>query len=353
MRLKRSSALVIRLENDEFVFHNVLGQKVFTANQTTLDILRRLYTWTDIEGLFAAMPGYSRESIVHAVRQLMDLGVVLDEDSAAADLDDDFATNWLWGPLTAAYHFGTRDGDFISAEDGESLLRQQVKFIPSPPLFTRNAHPETDVALPLREDYPEPFLTMARRRTDRIMIDAPITLEQLADCLQFSLAITALIEDPEIVDLPLKMTPSGGGRNPYEGYVCARRVEGLAPGTYHYSAIERTLGVVSVTPPPAFGSLVGNQEWASTASAVIFLVANFDRPMWKYHHPAAYRVTVLEAGHIAQNISLVATAHGLVANPTAALSQDLAEKTLGVGGVTQSVIYALVLGVPAAGNDTV
>lgn len=351
MRLKRSSAIVIRLENDEFIFHNILDQKQFSANQTALDILRRLYVWTDIEGLFEAMPDYSRESIVRAVRQLMELGAVIDEDSAAADQDDDFSTNWLWGPLTAAYHFGTRDGDFISAEDGEDLLRQQVKFVPSPRLYTPNSGSPTDVALPLREDYPEPFLTMARRRTDRIMLDEPITLEQLADCFQFSLAITAVIEDPEIVDLPLKMTPSGGGRNPYEGYVCVRNVTGLAPGVYHYAAMERTLGLIKAGAPPPISSLVGNQAWADTAAAVIFLVANFDRPMWKYHHPAAYRVTVIEAGHIAQNISLVATAHGLVANPTAALSQDLAEKTLGVGGVTQSVVYALVLGVPAAGHQ--
>jgi SagB-type dehydrogenase family enzyme len=187
---------------------------------------------------------------------------------------------------------------------------------------------------------------MARRRSDRVMLDAPITLEQLADCLLFSMAITAIIEDPEVMDLPLKMTPSGGARNPFEAYVCVRNITGLAPGIYHYSAFERTLGVVRAEAPPPLGSLLGSQDWASNAAAVIFLVANFDRPMWKYHHPAAYRVTMIEAGHIAQNISLVATALGLVANPTAALSQDLAEKTLGVGGVTQSVVYALVLGVP-------
>jgi nitroreductase len=70
--------------------------------------------------------------------------------------------------------------------------------------------------------------------------------------------------------------------------------------------------------------------------------------MWKYHDPGAYRVTMIEAGHIAQNIMLVATRHGLAANPSGALARGLVEETLGVGGITQAVVYALVLGVPGA-----
>jgi SagB-type dehydrogenase family enzyme len=188
---------------------------------------------------------------------------------------------------------------------------------------------------------------MAGRRTNRLMLDAPVALEDLADCFLFSLAITGFIEDPEVMDLPLKMTPSGGGRNPYEGYVCVRNVEGLTPGVYHYSALERTLGLVRAGPPPPFRSLLAGQEWTSSAAAVVFLVANFDRTMWKYHHPGGYRVTLIEAGHIAQNMILAATKLGLVANPTGAMAPDLVEATLGVGGITQTVVYAIVLGVPA------
>ena len=133
---------------------------------------------------------------------------------------------------------------------------------------------------------------------------------------------------------------------------CARNVEGLTPGTYHYSAIEGTFGVVGDAPPPAFAAMLAGQQWADSAAAVVFLVANFERPMWKYHHAAAYRVTILEAGHIAQNMMLVATKHGMAANPTCALSQDVVEETLGVGALTQSVVYALVLGVPAPASNS-
>jgi SagB-type dehydrogenase family enzyme len=346
VRVKRSSAIVVLLEHDEFVFHNFLGQQTFSANPMALEILRRLHVWTDLEGLRVMLPGYSRESIDRSIDQLIELGALIVEGSEAALLDEDYLRAWAWGPLTAAYHFSSLDGAFISAEDSMELLRQQAKFIPSPPLFRRNTDPASDVFLPLREEYAEPFLTMARRRTNRVMHDAPITLEQLSDCLLFSMAITAFIEDPDIVDLPLKMTPSGGGRNPYEAFVCVRNVTGLAAGTYHYSALERTLGVVQAKPAPPFPALLAGQDWTANAAAVIFLVANFERTMWKYQDPHAYRVVLMEAGHIAQNVMLAATKHGLVANPSGAFARSLLEETLGIGGVTQCVVYSLILGVP-------
>jgi len=352
VRVKRSSALVILLENDRYVFHDVLGQRTFSANPTALEIVRRLGAWTDLEALAAMLGGYSRASIDRAISQLAELGAIVVEGSDAAAMDDAFDRAWLWGPLAAAYHFGVRDSAFLSAEDSDSLLREQVKFNPSPPLFQTNNDPLNDIPLPVPDAGARAncalFATMAARRTRRLMLDRPVTLDQLADCFLYSMAITAMLEDPEVMDLPLKMTPSGGGRNPYEGYVCARDVTGLAPGTYHFSAYQRTLGVVRAAPPPAFPAMMGGQAWTANAAAVIFLVARFERPMWKYHDPGAYRVTIIEAGHIAQNMMLAATWHGLAANPSGAFTRDLVNDTLRVGGVTQSVIYALVLGVPDA-----
>jgi SagB-type dehydrogenase family enzyme len=346
MRVKRAGSLVILLENDQFVFHNYLLQKTFLANSMALEIVRRLSGWMHLEDICASLPDYSRGSVGAAIDQLADLGAVLMEGSEAAARDEDLAQTWLWGPFSAAYHLGTRVGEFMSEEAGGELLRDLVKVQPSPPLYQTNADPRSAIPLPLREDYSEPFLTMSRRRTNRALRDEPIALSQIADCFLFSLAITAVIEDPDIVDLPLKMTPSGGARNPFEGYLLARNVEGLEPGVYHYSAMERTLGLVGTGPPPPLPELLAGQDWTATAAAVILLVAHFERPMWKYHDGTAYRVTAIEAGHIAQNIMLVATHHGLVANPTGAMDFQKVEETLGVSGPTHAVLYALVLGVP-------
>jgi SagB-type dehydrogenase family enzyme len=142
------------------------------------------------------------------------------------------------------------------------------------------------------------------------------------------------------------MTPSGGARNPYESYVFARNVDGIEPGFYHYSATEKSLGLVSDKVPNRTSDFLAQQDWADDMPAVIFLVAILERTMWKYSDPNAYRVVLIEAGHIGQNIMLAATAHGLSACPTAALDHDLISSYLGLEKLTHAPIYALTLSAP-------
>ena len=142
------------------------------------------------------------------------------------------------------------------------------------------------------------------------------------------------------------MTPSAGGRNPFEAYLVARDVEGLPPGVYHYSALESSLGLVAPAPLPAVHELVGGTRWQDGGAAVIVLVAQFQRTAWKYSHPNAYRNFFIEAGHIGQNIMIAATARGLTAGPTAAFHDAAVERLLGLDRITQAATYALVIGEP-------
>src|SRR5262249_39757680 len=145
-----------------------------------------------------------------------------------------------------------------------------------------------------------------------------------------------------------KPTPSGGARNPFEAYVVARAVEGLAPGVYHYAGIDHSLGLVRPGPVPSFTTLVGGQTWFEDAGAIIFLVADFQRCWWKYPHPTGFRVILLEAGHVAQNLLLAAAHHRLAATPTCALSDRAVEVLLGLDRVTKAAVHSVALGVRAA-----
>jgi len=101
-------------------------------------------------------------------------------------------------------------------------------------------------------------------------------------------------------------------------------------------------------PPADLASLLGDQDWFSPAAAVVLLVASFERSAWKYPHPGAFRVVLLEAGHIAQNLLLAATHHGLAAAPTCALSDRAIESLLGLDRVKHAALHAVVLGVRGA-----
>jgi SagB-type dehydrogenase family enzyme len=73
-------------------------------------------------------------------------------------------------------------------------------------------------------------------------------------------------------------------------------------------------------------------------------VANFERTMWKYPNPTAYRVLLIEAGHIAQNICLAASDHHLTTTPTAAICDTHAHELLRLDWIKHSMVLALLVG---------
>ena len=81
---------------------------------------------------------------------------------------------------------------------------------------------------------------------------------------------------------------------------------------------------------------------------MIVLTADLRRTMWKYRDPNAYRVVLIEAGHIGQNVMLAATHHGLSACPTAALSQGRIRELLDLKRITDAPVYAMTLSVPGS-----
>jgi nitroreductase len=85
---------------------------------------------------------------------------------------------------------------------------------------------------------------------------------------------------------------------------------------------------------------------------LIILCASLERTMWKYDDPNAYRVVLIEAGHIGQNIMLAATRNGLSACPTAALNHATIRECVSLKRLTDAPVYALTLAVPGAETGT-
>jgi SagB-type dehydrogenase family enzyme len=122
----------------------------------------------------------------------------------------------------------------------------------------------------------------------------------------------------------------------------------VEPGIYHYSALQHSLAPVGDAPAPRPSELLPEQHWVDDAGAIVFLVANFDRTMWKYGEPFAYKTILMEAGHIAQNIAVTCAKHGLTANPTMGIDDNRIERALGLAQPLQSALYALSIGHPDA-----
>jgi SagB-type dehydrogenase family enzyme len=143
----------------------------------------------------------------------------------------------------------------------------------------------------------------------------------------------------------LKTSPSGGARHAIEAYLLARNVRGLARGCYYYDPDSHELALVKRGLTAArLEQYVALQSCYRDAAAVVVMSAVFGRSQWRYGFPRAYRVVLLDAGHLCQTFCLVATALGLAPFCTAALGDSVVEGDLGLDGITESVIYACGVG---------
>ena len=91
----------------------------------------------------------------------------------------------------------------------------------------------------------------------------------------------------------------------------------------------------------------GVQGYFAKAAALFIMTAVFARTMWKYGRARAYRVVLLETGHLCQTFCLTATRLGLAPFSTAALNDSMIEKDLGLDGISESVLYVAGVGLRA------
>lgn len=345
MRIRSSRTLVFQPEGDQLIACNFLTKRVFECSYDLLGFLRKIPDWIPLKQVRKLVPEFSWPELHETIDSLLDMSVLVREGDPLAERENAIEQHWKWGLPTALMHFTVQDPEFISLEQAEDMQRQKLASHGAIGLFDLNS-PEHAIELPRVSGTSSLLALMEARRTRRQGRDQAIPLSILSQCLYAGMGITGETQNC-VGKLPLGMTPSGGARNPYEAYVLVRQVEGLAEGIYHYSAKEHSLECCLPGAIPSFSELVGGQEWADTMPCMILLCAHLDRTMWKYADANAYRVVMIEAGHIGQNVMLAATQHGLTACPTAALRHSWIGSLLGLNNPTHAPIYALTLGYPS------
>jgi SagB-type dehydrogenase family enzyme len=85
------------------------------------------------------------------------------------------------------------------------------------------------------------------------------------------------------------------------------------------------------------------------ANVVFFLAAVFQRTQKKYG-PRGYRYVLLEAGHVAQNICLLAVEQGLGSLCMGGYADGRLNRALGLSQLEEGIVYSVAVGWPAAAN---
>jgi SagB-type dehydrogenase family enzyme len=202
--------------------------------------------------------------------------------------------------------------------------------------------------LHLPRDYNRPDRPLAEvllgRRSARVFTAESVELADLSALLYYSVAVTSTNTDSNGITWGERCAPSGGSLYPVDIYCISQNVVGCNEGLYSY---DPNLHALQILVPGSYVDRISSAtflgETVVKAGVVILMVANFPRTKFKYGE-RAYRFTLLEAGHIAQNMLLVAESLGLGALPVGGYIDDQFNAIIGVDGCEQAVVYAVIIG---------
>jgi len=185
------------------------------------------------------------------------------------------------------------------------------------------------------------FESILRRKSLRRFVDVSISMDAISCILWASSGIQR-----KEMGFEFRTAPSAGALYPIETYAIVHRVEGIEPGVYHYHVRGHALEEIKKGDfRPNIAQAALGQIMCAQASVVIAWTALFERSAWKYRQ-RAYRYVYLDAGHMAQNLALVAISLGLGSCQVGALFDDEVNDLLGVDGTGESILYMSVVGQP-------
>lgn len=341
----RAPFVVSYWSEGEFVVENFLARRRVTCDPFTAVVLHFFGRERRISELYAALPEYSPASLRGAVRSL--LASRLLQTAGAASLAERALQDWRnWNPAASYFHFSTKDMKF--ADDALEEFRSVVRLAkekPMPRPVKRYAKARR-IALPAPETAGEFARVLQSRRTWRRFSSKKVSPNALGTLLGLTFGVQKWVKIPQLGEVAIKSSPSGGALHPIEAYVLARNVENLPRGLYHYNGATHHLELLRRGATPGqITRWLANQYWYSGAAFVVFLTAVFGRTQWKYDYPRAYRATLLEAGHLCQTFCLTATWLELAPFCTLAFADSMVEKAIGVDGISESALYVAGAGV--------
>jgi SagB-type dehydrogenase family enzyme len=188
---------------------------------------------------------------------------------------------------------------------------------------------------------------LLKRRSCRNYQRREMPLAELAAILGEAYAITQLNRLPNGLSFFSRSVPSAGGLYPLEVYVLSQRVKEVADGIYHYNIPNHHLEPLRMG--NCFSELGGylvDQYYLVNANAIIIFSAVFGRTLTKYG-ARGYRYILLEAGHAAQNLCLLAAEQGLGSLCIGGFFDARLNRFLGLDGTTEAAVYCVVVGYTA------
>ncbi|MGV6396042.1 SagB family peptide dehydrogenase [Pseudomonas caspiana] len=263
----------------------------------------------------------------------------------------DAERSWGWDVLSKLFHVGTKNVPLESQPTtATGWATQYLEHCDDVLLKARPVeHYHKDfgdrIFLPKPLPCTENLSTVLTcRKTARNYNCAEVRLTTLSTILYYGMAYLSEREDEESAALPeglrrRRSSPSGGGLNATEGYLYATNVESIPSGFYYYNPANHSLERRNPIGDAPLGALLNGQHFIDEIPFGIFLTSRLDKLWWKYEHSRTYRMALIEIGHIAQTIQLIATACGLQTWLNGALNESTIESLIKTEAGVEEVMF--------------
>lgn len=378
MKLRRCALLFLELECEpRFAFSSLLGGGdgldrsprwlAWTAHLTApvevtlaeAEVLADETLWQDDE-LAQAQARHGKERI----EALLAKGLLIGDhaEHAALRATEQRARDIAWWPPAAiAQAQGRWQTVDIQARNEVGLMMDSQEIVdafgaaPTPEYRREGAQPALALQRPERSEFDA---LLARRKTCRNFdAEGRVSAQDLATMLHRVWGAVGTLELAPGAVAVKKNSPAGGGLHAVEAYVLVQRVDGLAPGLYHYLALEHALeplrSMSSADAATLAHQCVAGQYWFANAPVMVIMTARFDRLFWKYRrHTKAWRVVHLDVGHLSQTMYISAADLGLGAFVTAAINDQDVDNALELQAMQEAAIAVVGFGPRAAQTVT-
>lgn len=190
-----------------------------------------------------------------------------------------------------------------------------------------------------------PITTLSRiiekRRSIRKFSGSSISKGELIHLLFSSCGLTYL---DKAFDDSRRPYPSAGTRYPLEVYPIILNCKGFKRGLYHYNVKENLMELLLEEDLSNFLiKNTGGEKWIANAAVVFIITGVLERTRIKYGD-RGYRLILIEAGHLSQNMLLLATELGLVSCPLAGFIDNEVNKLLDINLQKEVTLYMIAIG---------
>ncbi|MEZ5016131.1 MAG: SagB/ThcOx family dehydrogenase [Flavipsychrobacter sp.] len=227
---------------------------------------------------------------------------------------------------------------------------KEIREVISKPNYTYHGYPSVSLKQNILtdKDKQEDYDMFLKRQSRREFADKPLSFASLSNILFAGDGVNRKEKHADGVEWNMRTAPSPGGLYPIDIYCVIQNVATVEPGLYMYSPVENCLYLISKASRDELNeqlnaSMRPMRKTVANSAVSIMLVSNMMRAKFKYKE-RAYRFALLEAGHIAQNISLAVEMEDAGAVCVGGFMDDALNEMLDVDGLETMVQYCILIG---------